>query len=175
MNKTTLFAILISVIVIAISASLILALEPDKSKLPSFHDKTAEEVSQFLLGLKENETATEPLFKDLVEVDEDTLKYVFGIEPTYLEDYSVKTSTTDASAFLVLKLKAGSKSLIEQSVIDYMEYLENKWAAIDQEQATLVQGYSKIAIGDYLIYVVSDNNEYIKSVINSLFYYIDEK
>lgn len=173
MKNQFLIAVIISVIVIALTATTILSLEPSKATVPYYHDKTATEVSDFLLTLTNGAESTELLFKDLIAVDDDTLKYVFGIEPTYLESYSVKTSTTDASTFLVLRLKEGSKSIIEQSVIDYMAYLEEKWQDIDADQTELVQNYSKIAMEDYLIYVVSENNEYIKEKINSFFIYTD--
>lgn len=173
MKKQFLIAVIISIIVIAITSAIILALEPSKATVPYYHDKTATEVSEFLLNLTNGAESTELLFKDLIDVDDDTLKYVFGIEPTYLQEYSVKTSTTDASTFLVLKLKEGSKSIIEQSVIDYMAYLEEKWQDTDAEQTALVQNYSKITMEDYLIYVVSENNEYIKEKINPFFIYTD--
>lgn len=173
MKKQILIALIISAIVIAITAYTILALEPSTATVPYYHDKTAPEVSDFLLTLTNGAESTDLLFKDLIDVDDDTLKYVFGIEPTYLQEYSVKTSTTNPSTFLILKLKDGSKSIIEQSVIDYMAYLEEKWQDIDADQTTLVQNYSKIAMEDYLIYVVSENNEYIKEKINSFFIYTD--
>jgi len=175
MKKQFLIAIIISIVVIAITASIILYLEPSNSTVPYYHDKTVAEVSEFLLTLTNGENSSDVLFKDLIAVEDDTLKYVFGIEPTYLEDYSVKTSTTNATTFLVLRLKDGSKSIIEQSVIDYMGYLEEKWQDVDAEQTTLIQNYSKIAMEDYLIYVVSENNEYIKEKINSFFIYTDAK
>lgn len=173
MKKQFFIAIILSIIVIVATSTIILSLEPSKATVPYYHDKTANEVSEFLLSLTNGTESTELLFNDLIDVEDDTLKYVFGIEPTYLEAYSVKTSTTNASTFLVLRLKSGSKSIIEQSVIDYMSYLEEKWQDIDSEQATLVQNYSKIAMEDYLIYVVSENNEYIKEKINSFFIYTD--
>lgn len=173
MKKQFLVAIIISVIVIAITALVILALEPSKKTVPYYHDKTVSEVNDFLLTLTNGSESSELLFTDLVNVEDDTLKYVFGIEPSYLEEYAVKTSTTNASTFLVLRLKPGSKSIIEQSVIDYMSYLEGKWQDIDEKEASLAQNYSKIAMEDYLIYVVSENNEYIKEKINSFFIYTD--
>ena len=94
-----------------------------------------------------------------------------GIEPQYLEGYSVMTSTNDATTFLVLRLKKGSKSLIEASVLEYMDYLEKRWEGTDKNQ---VQNYSKISYDNYLIYIVSNNNEYAKSKIDSFFVYSDK-
>lgn len=174
MKTETIVAIVISIIVIVISSLLILALEPSKKTVPYFHDKTVEEVKTYLLSLKKDDKSEELLFSDLKDIDEDTLKYVIGIEPQYLDSYSVMASISDATTFLVLRLKEGSKSLIETSVLEYMDYLEKKWEATDTEQAQLVQNYSKISYDNYLIYVVSSNNEYVKSKIDSFFVYADK-
>ncbi len=174
MKPETIFAIVISLIVIVISSLLILALEPSKKTVPYFHDKTVEEVKTYLLSLKKDDKSEELLFSDLKDIDEDTLKYVIGIEPQYLDGYSVMASISDATTFLVLRLKEGSKSLIETSVLEYMDYLEKKWESTDTEQAQLVQNYSKISYDNYLIYVVSSNNEYVKSKIDSFFVYADK-
>ena len=174
MKTETIFAIVISIIVIIISSLLILALEPSKKTVPYFHDKTVEEVKTYLLSLKKDDKSEELLFSDLKDIDEDTLKYVIGIEPQYLDGYSVMASISDATTFLVLRLKEGSRSLIETSVLEYMDYLEKKWEATDTEQAQLVQNYSKISYDNYLIYVVSSNNEYVKSKIDSFFVYADK-
>lgn len=174
MKTETLFAIILSVIVIALSTIIILAVEPSNKTVPYVHDKSLKEVENYLLDMKANETSTDLLFNDLKEVDDETLKYIMGIEPEYLEEYSVMASTEDATTFLVLKLKEGSKSLIESSVLDYMDYLEKKWEDIDKEQAELVQNYAKLSYGDYLIYAVSNNNEYLKTEIDSLFVYADK-
>lgn len=174
MKTETIVAIVLSIIVIVISSLLILALEPSKKTVPYFHDKTVEEVKTYLLSLKKDDKSEELLFSDLKDIDEDTLKYVIGIEPQYLDSYSVMASISDATTFLVLRLKEGSKSLIETSVLEYMDYLEKKWEATDTEQAQLVQNYSKISYDNYLIYVVSSNNEYVKSKIDSFFVYADK-
>ena len=173
MKKQFFIATIISIIVIVLTSTIILSLEPSNKTVPYYHDKSVKEVSEFLLALTKGPDSTELLFSELTDVNDDTLKYVLGIEPTYLEGYSVKTSTTNAETFLVLRLKKGSKSIIEESVIDYMTYLEEKWKDIDTEQTTLVQNYSKISMEDYLIYVVSKNNEYVKEKINSFFIYTD--
>lgn len=174
MKTETLFALILSIIVIVISTLLITALEPSNKTTPYLHDKSVEEVENYLLSMKVSESSNELLFNNLKEVDEDTLKYVMGIEPEYLEDYSVMTSTEDATTFLVLKIKEGGKSLIETSVLEYMDYLEKKWEDIDKEQAELVQNYAKLSYGDYLIYAVSSNNEYLKTEVETFFIYSDK-
>ena len=174
MKSETISAIVLSIIVIVISSLLILALEPSKETVPYFHDKTVDEVKKYLLSLKKDDKSEELLFNDLKDVDEETLKYVMGIEPQYLEGYSVMTSTNDATTFLVLRLKKGSKSLIEASVLEYMDYLEKRWEGTNKNQAQLVQNYSKISYDNYLIYIVSNNNEYAKSKIDSFFVYSDK-
>lgn len=97
-----------------------------------------------------------------------------GIEPEYLDGYSVMASETDATTFFVLRLKAGSKSLVETSALEYLDYLEKQWEDADKAQAELVQNYAKISYDNYLIYAVSNNNEYFKNQINSLFVYADK-
>lgn len=174
MKSETLFAIVLSIIVIALSTIIILALEPSNKTVPYVHDKSLEEVENYLLTMKASEGSADLLFNDLKEVDDDTLRYIMGIEPEYLEEYSVMASAEDATTFLVLELKDGSKSLIEASVLDYMDYLEKKWEDIDKEQAELVQNYAKLSYGDYLIYAVSSNNEYLKTEIDSFFVYADK-
>lgn len=173
MKTETLFAIILSVIVIVISTFVILALEPSNKTVPYLHDKTIQEIEDHLLSMKVNKDSNEPLFSDLKEIDEDTLKYIMGIEPEYLEEYSVMTSTESATTFLVLKPKEGGKSLVESNVLEYMDFLEKKWEDMDKEQAELVQNYAKVSYSDYLIYVVSNNNEYFKTDIESFFIYAD--
>lgn len=174
MKTGTLFAIILSIVVILISALVILALEPSNRTVPYLHDKTLEEIEDCLLTMKASEDSTDLLFSDLKEIDQDTLKYIMGIEPEYLDEYSVMTSTETATTFLVLKPKEGGKSLVETSVLEYMDYLEKKWEDMDKNQAELVQNYAKLSYSDYLIYAVSSNNEYLKTEIDSFFVYADK-
>ncbi len=174
MKSETIVAIVLSIIVIAVSALVILALEPSNKTVPYFHDKTVEEVESYILSIKSGENSSELLFNDLKSIDEDTLKYIMGIEPQYLEGYSVMTSKEDATTIFILRLKEGSKSLIEKSVLDYMDYLEKQWKNTDNSQAELIQNFSKVSYGNYLIYTISNNNEYFKTQIDSLFIYADK-
>ncbi|MBR5228068.1 MAG: DUF4358 domain-containing protein [Clostridia bacterium] len=175
MKHQTLIALILSIIVITITTLLVLFLEPNKAKVPVYHEKTAKEIDKFISTIKKDATSSVNLFGQMTDVDESTLKYVIGVEPTYLEEFSAKVSETDASCYFVFKLKEGSKNLIEQSMLSYMEYLENKWTELDSTQAMNVQNYSKIVIeDDILIFVVSNNNEYIKQVLNPFFYYIGD-
>lgn len=174
MKSETIVALVLSLIVIAISTLLILILEPSSKTVPYFHDKSVDEVENYIISMKNNENSNDLLFKNLKEVDEDTLKYVMGIEPGYLDGYSVMASTKDATTFLVLRFKTNSKALVETSVLEYMDYLEKKWEDIDKTQAELIQNYAKVTYDNYLIYAVSDNNEYFKNQINDLFIYTDK-
>lgn len=52
MKSETTFAIVLSIIVIAVSTLLILVLEPSNKTVPYFHDKTVEEVESYILSIK---------------------------------------------------------------------------------------------------------------------------
>lgn len=174
MKNQIIFAILLSIVVIVLSSLIILKIEPSNKTQPYFHDRPINELENHLVSMKKNESSDETLFNNLMDIDSDTLKYIIGIEPEYLEDSVVKASSADASMLLILKPKKGASSLVEASVLEYMDYLEKQWNLKDKHQAELVQNYSKITMGDYLIYVVSENNEYVKDALNSFFIFTDK-
>ena len=88
---------------------------------------------------------------------EDIADFVFGY-PTFM---------TSASQVIVVKPAEGKEAAVKEALGTYMTNLQQQWDMYLPDQAELVKNHKETKIGDYLIYIVSNDNEAILKAIES--------
>lgn len=116
--------------------------------------------------LKTIKKSKEKVFGMLMNVENSDLEALTGVNPDDLDEFLVKNSVmTQASSYYILKPKAGKEDKVEDAMDNYMDNLEEQWKTYLPDQYELVENRLEEEYGDYLIYIISNNNELVYKTI----------
>lgn len=108
-----------------------------------------------------------PVYGDLMYVDAVELGNVLGISEELLEEHLVAMPTfiTSASQYIILKPAEGKKEEVKNLMTTYMSNLQEQWNMYLPDQAELVKNRKEATIGEYLVYIISTDNDAVLKTI----------
>lgn len=111
----------------------------------------------------------EVIFNSLMEVDDDLLEQQFNINKDDVEEYLIKVPMmiTSSNSYMILKPKDGKVDTVKQAMDAYMTKLEEQWKTYLPSQYELVQNRLEEEYGDYLIYIISSDNNSVMNAIKN--------
>lgn len=137
-----------------------------------------EEVNGLLIYVNSNDNDTvinkiketkTPVFGMLMEVPTESIKDTLNIETTDVEEFLMRMPMmmTQSSTYIIVKPAEGKEEVVENAINEYMTKLENQWATYLPDQYELVKNRKVEKIGDYLVYIVSSNNDLVFNTISN--------
>jgi len=147
-----------------------------KSKLQNY---SFEEIGGYLVWvvsednnkiLEVTKNAKASILPMMMEVTSETLQDTIGVDPATVTEFAIKQPAmiTSSTTYMVVKPANGKKNDVKAALDNYMVNLENQWATYLPDQYELVKNRMYKEYGDYLIYIVSTDNELIyNTIINS--------
>lgn len=119
--------------------------------------------------LEEIKNCRENVFGALSEINDEMLFNQFDINKEDVEDYLIKTPMmiTSSNSYIIIKPKDGKKEEIKEKMNSYMEKLEKQWEIYLVDQYELVKNRLEEEYGDYLIYIISSDNELVFDTIKA--------
>jgi len=146
----------------------------------SFEDVMKKEMDGYLVYIasKANSAAYKALEKGsspkiynmLTYVEGTDLEAVLGVKEDLVDEYLVATPSfmTSASQYIILKPSEGKKDEVMELMNTYMSNLQEQWDMYLPDQAELVKERTEVTVGDYLVYIIStDNDLVLKTIKNS--------
>ena len=117
---------------------------------------------------KVKETKT-PVFGMMMEVGKDQIKDTLNIEETDVEEFLMKMPMmmVQSNTYIIVKPTEGKEETVKNAIEDYMKKLEDQWSTYLPDQYELVENRKVEKIGDYLIYIVSTDNNLVFETINN--------
>lgn len=105
------------------------------------------------------------VFPNMIDVSREELQDVIELNPSKLEAHAVAiTDKLDtATTYIILKYK--EENVVRKSMNDYFEKLEKEFEQKDVEQYQLIKNRLEKQIGNYLVYLVSKENEKAYQII----------
>ena len=89
-----------------------------------------------------------------------------GVKVDDVDEFLVKNSVmTQASSYFILKPTEGKKDAVKDAMDKYMETLEENWKTYLPDQYELVKNRLEEEYGDYLVYIISTDNELVYKTI----------
>lgn len=112
----------------------------------------------------------EKIFTSLVSIQDRDIKKEFDINPSDIEESLIKLSGDLESANMYMIIKADKNKLedIDDTIDDYLDNLEEKWKD-NTEQYELVKNNLKIKLDNYIILIISNDNERVLKTIKENF------
>jgi len=146
-----------------------------KSKLENY---SFEEVNGYLVWvvsednnkiLEITRNAKASVLPMMMEVTSDMLKDVVNLEPSTVSEFAIKQPAmiTSSTTYMVVKPVEGKKAEVKNVLDSYMVALETQWETYLPDQYELVKNRMYKEYGDYLIYIVSTDNDLIYNTIIS--------
>lgn len=109
-----------------------------------------------------------PIFGMLQKIDKDGLE-TLGLKEEDLDEYLIKTPMmiVSASGYYVVKPAKGKEAEVKKAMDEYMKKQEEQWATYLPDQHELAKNRKETKVGDYLVYIVSqDNDKVLKEMKN---------
>lgn len=153
--------------------------EEDESIKTKLQNYSYEEIEDYLVWVVSNDNqkileitkgAKASVLPIMMEITADTMKDELGLDPNLVEEFAIKEPAmiTTSTTYMVVKPAKGKKSDVKSALDSYMTTLETQWSTYLPDQYDLVKNRMYKEYGDYLIYIVSENNDLIyNTIINS--------
>ncbi len=107
------------------------------------------------------------IFNNMLALDDELFESTTGISPDMVDEYLMKMPMmmTSSSTYIIVKPKAENYDEVKSLLDKYMESLESTWEMYLPDQYDLVKNRLELSYGDYLIYVVSSDNDLVENEI----------
>lgn len=93
-------------------------------------------------------------------VNEDELASIYQIDTSLMEDYVIKASdTANGNLYAIILVEEENKSEVKKQMNNYFDILLEQNALYSPEAVNLLENYLETSIGDYLIYISSEDNQ----------------
>jgi hypothetical protein len=154
-----------------------------KTELDTYFSKFAnvkkEEFNGYLvyIACADNEAAYKdftnngytPVMNGLMYLTAEDLEFLLGLTSDKVAEFVVgyPSFMTSASQVIVLKAAEGQETAVKEAMTTYMTNLQQQWDMYLPDQAELVRNHVETTIGDYLVYIVSSNNNAVLEAIES--------
>lgn len=129
-----------------------------------------EEVNGLLVYVASNDNdaviakvkeAKVPVFVMMMDVPSEQIKDVLNIEPTDYEEIlmAMPMAVVKSNTYIIVKPAEGKEETVKNAIDTYMTALENQWEMYLPDQYELVKNRKVEKVGEYLVYIVSTNND----------------
>ena len=107
------------------------------------------------------------VFNNLMDIDDDSFTQTFDIEKDLVDEYLAKVPmmVINSNSVIILKPAKGKTKDVQEKMDDYMTKLEEQWKTYLPDQYDLVKNRLEEEYGDYLIYVISKDNDAVFDII----------
>lgn len=120
------------------------------------------DASKKLEKIKDNKVK---VFPNMIYLKREEIQSVTGLNPNKLEAHTVAITDKLDTVTMYIIVKYKEENTVRKSINDYFENLEKEWETKDEEQYQLLKNRLEKQIGNYLVYIVSKDNEKAYQII----------
>ncbi len=108
-----------------------------------------------------------PIFANMMEIPVESIEDTLGIKEDQVEEFLMATPMmiVRSDTYIIIKPSEGNKEAVKEKIDEYMSNLETQWETYLPAQYELVKNRLEKELGDYLIYVVSIDNDLVYKTI----------
>lgn len=122
--------------------------------------------SASILDMKGASTSLDEKYQNMALMSEKELEGIYNQDITLMEEYIIKSSENQNGNFYALiKVKSENKEKVKNNMDEMFSILENQSSLYSPEAVNLIKNKLATSVGDYLIYIVSENNEEMYNVV----------
>lgn len=118
------------------------------------------------LDMKKASTSLDEKYQNMALMSDKELEGIYNQDTTLMEEYIIKSSENQNGNFYALiKVKPENKDKVKNNMDEMFSILENQSSLYSPEAVNLIKNKLVTSVGDYLIYIVSENNEEMYNVV----------
>lgn len=118
------------------------------------------------LDMKGASNSLDEKYQNMVLMSEKELEGIYNQDITLMEEYIIKSSENqDGNFYALIKVKSENKEKVKNNMDEMFSILENQSSLYSPEAVNLIKNKLATSVGDYLIYIVSENNEEMYNVV----------
>ena len=118
------------------------------------------------LDMKKASTSLDEKYQNMALMSDKELEGIYNQDTTLMEEYIIKSSENQNGNFYALiKVKPENKEKVKNNMDEMFSILENQSSLYSPEAVNLIKNKLVTSVGDYLIYIVSENNEEMYNVV----------
>ena len=105
-------------------------------------------------------------FTNMEIIQDNELDAVYGVDVSLSKEYVVKASTlNNGNLYAIFKVDKSNESELKKQMSNMFSILEKNSNLYSPETVKLIKNHFEICVGDYLIYIVSSNNDEMYEII----------
>ena len=105
-------------------------------------------------------------FTNMEIIQDNELDAVYGVDVSLSKEYVVKASTlNNGNLYAIFKVDKSNESELKKQMSNMFSILEKNSNLYSPETVKLIKNHFEISVGDYLIYIVSSNNDEMYEII----------
>lgn len=122
--------------------------------------------SASILDMKGASTSLDEKYQNMALMSDKELEGIYNQDITLMEEYIIKSSENqDGNFYALIKVKSENKEKVKNNMDEMFSILENQSSLYSPEAVNLIKNKLATSVGDYLIYIVSENNEEMYNVV----------
>lgn len=118
------------------------------------------------LDINKATTNLDNKFTNMAVIDKEELESIYNLDVSKFEEYVIKSNTSrNGNFYAIIKVNSTNKASVKQEMSSMFKILEGQSTLYSPESVSLIKNRLETSVGDYLIYIVSeDNNAYYNIV-----------
>lgn len=122
--------------------------------------------SASILDMKGASTSLDEKYQNMALMSDKELEGIYNQDITLMEEYIIKSSENqDGNFYALIKVKSENKEKVKNNMDEMFSILENQSSLYSPEAVNLIKNKLATSVGDYLIYIVSENNQEMYNVV----------
>ncbi|MEG0826046.1 MAG: DUF4358 domain-containing protein [Bacilli bacterium] len=111
-----------------------------------------------------------PIFGAMMAITGENIETTLGLTSDMYDEFVMEMPMmiVNSNTYIIVKPKSGKSDIVKEKINAYMVKLEEQWKSYLPAQYELVKNRKVEKIGDYLVYVVSSNNNKVVETIKSM-------
>lgn len=123
------------------------------------------------LDLEGASIALDEKYTNMSDMNTNELEIIYGLDVSFVEEYKIKSSIlANGNFYAILKVSDKNKNKVKEQMQNMFSILEKQSNLYSPDAVKLIKNHLETSIGNYLIYIVSENNneyyEIVKGYIN---------
>lgn len=118
------------------------------------------------LDISKASEALDAKYTNMNEMDSVELEAVYELDLSLFDEYKIKSSSlANGNFYALIKVSDSNKSAVKDKMDNMFKVLENQSNLYSPEAVNLLKNRLETSVGNYLIYIVSeDNNAYYDAI-----------
>lgn len=123
------------------------------------------------LDIEKASQALDEKYTNMAVLDDNQLQVIYGLDTSLMKEYQIKSSTlANGNFYALICVEEKNKKQVQEQMNKMLKTMEEQSNLYSKEAVNLIQNRLETSIGDYLIYIVSEDNNSMYEILKG---YVD--